>query len=135
MTDPVIEQAGLVEQIARALAKRNYPSGSDADIDEMWEGWADDARSILPIIHTAQIAAAKAAREEALEEAARLFNGNDGKVIPLASNFASLVSGNNMPDMSGDNRNGLHPHVRRRFDDVMNAIAAAIRALSDAGEG
>ncbi|KFL45872.1 hypothetical protein IL54_1283 [Sphingobium sp. ba1] len=33
----------MIELVARALARRNFPVGSDADIDAMWEGWADDA--------------------------------------------------------------------------------------------
>lgn len=36
-----------LECAARAVAKRNYPSASDADIDEMWEGWVEDARAVL----------------------------------------------------------------------------------------
>ncbi|OHD05727.1 MAG: hypothetical protein A2095_04190 [Sphingomonadales bacterium GWF1_63_6] len=37
----------MIERVARALARRNYPGASDADIDEMWEGWADDATAAI----------------------------------------------------------------------------------------
>lgn len=36
-----------VEAVARALARRNYPGGSAADIDEMWEGFTEDARAAI----------------------------------------------------------------------------------------
>ena len=37
----------MIERVARALAKRNYPAFNDADIDEMWEGWAEDAATAV----------------------------------------------------------------------------------------
>jgi hypothetical protein len=37
--------------------------------------------------------------------------------------FAALVSHNNQPHMSGDPRNRLSPHVRRRFDDTCEELA------------
>lgn len=37
----------LIERVARALARRNYPAFTDADIDEMWEGWAEDATTAI----------------------------------------------------------------------------------------
>lgn len=37
----------IIERIARALAKRNYPAFNDADIDEMWEGWSEDAATAI----------------------------------------------------------------------------------------
>lgn len=37
----------MIERIARALVKRNYPSFTDADIDAMWEGWAEDAATAV----------------------------------------------------------------------------------------
>lgn len=36
-----------IERVARALAKRNYPSASDADIAEMAEGFTDDATAAI----------------------------------------------------------------------------------------
>lgn len=36
-----------LEAVARALAKRNYPSFTDADIDEMWEGYTGDAQAAI----------------------------------------------------------------------------------------
>jgi len=37
----------MIERVARALVKRNYPSFTEADIDAMWEGWADDATAAI----------------------------------------------------------------------------------------
>lgn len=37
----------MIERVARAIAKHNYPGASDADIDEMWEGWAEDATAAI----------------------------------------------------------------------------------------
>lgn len=37
----------MIERIARALARRNYPGASDADIDEMWSAWVDDATAAI----------------------------------------------------------------------------------------
>lgn len=37
----------MIERISRALVKRNYPSFTEADIDAMWEGWADDAATAI----------------------------------------------------------------------------------------
>jgi hypothetical protein len=36
-----------IERVARALAKRNYPSASDADIAEMAEGFTADATAAI----------------------------------------------------------------------------------------
>ena len=52
----------------------------------------------------------------------------------IGHTFASLVSGNNQPVMSGDPRDRLQPHIRRRFDDACNeATLAALRAIEGAG--
>lgn len=37
----------LIERMARAMCKRNYPSGTERDIDMMWEGWTEDAAYAL----------------------------------------------------------------------------------------
>lgn len=73
-------------------------------------------------------------RAEMREEAAKLLDGDGGKVIPLLAGFAPLVSGNNMPCMSGDARDRLRPHVRQRFDDGIASVAQAIRAIPTAKE-
>lgn len=65
-----------------------------------------------------------------LEDAARMVEGHGG-VIPGSAVFASLVSRNNMPDMSGDPRNRMHSHTRRDFDDATDALASEIRALGN----
>lgn len=37
----------MVEKMARAMARANYPGGSNRDIDEMWEGWVPEAKACL----------------------------------------------------------------------------------------
>jgi len=37
----------MVEKLARAMARANYPGGSERDIDEMWEGWTEEAEACL----------------------------------------------------------------------------------------
>jgi hypothetical protein len=39
-----------LERAAKAIAKRNYPGASEADIEEMWGGYVDDARTVLEAI-------------------------------------------------------------------------------------
>lgn len=65
---------------------------------------------------------------EAEQERARVvaWLRGDGGVIPGLVAFASLVSGNNMPCMSGDPRDRLHAHERRRYDDVIRHVCDAI---------
>lgn len=53
------------------------------------------------------------------------LRGDDNKIPALAA-FAPLVGGNNMPSMSGDNRDRLHPHIRRRYDAVIVSVCDAI---------
>lgn len=69
-----------------------------------------------------------------VEAAAKYVNGDGGKVIPGVVGFATLLSGNNMPDMSGDARNRLRPHARQQFDAVMSELAARILALLETRE-
>ena len=67
---------------------------------------------------------------EAIEAAAAYVDGNGGTVIPGATVFAALVSGNFQPCMSGDARDRLPPHTRRRFDAATHTLTQAIRALT-----
>lgn len=76
------------------------------------------------------IRAMLAAEAAAIEKAAGYVEGAGG-VIPGATVFAPLVSGNNMPCMSGDARDRLHPHKRRYFDDATKTLATAIRSLKE----
>jgi len=39
----------LIEAAARAVVKRNWPSFTEADVDEMWEGHADDMRAAYAV--------------------------------------------------------------------------------------
>jgi hypothetical protein len=50
----------------------------------------------------------------------------EGGVIPALACFAQLVSGNPMPHMSGDDRNRLHAHQRRQFDQTIYRLCDAI---------
>lgn len=47
----------------------------------------------------------------------------------IGYNFASLVSRNKMPDMSGDPRKRIPAHERRRFDDACEETADQLLAL------
>lgn len=47
----------------------------------------------------------------------------------LGYRFATLVSGNNQPHMSGDPRARLLPHIRRRFDEACDETADTILSL------
>ena len=46
----MIVGSAMIERLARTMAKRNYPGGSDADIDEMWDGWTDEAEAVLQVL-------------------------------------------------------------------------------------
>jgi len=70
------------------------------------------------------------AADEALERAADYVEGTGG-AIPGTNVFAPIVSGNNMPSMSGDNRDRMPTHLRQRFDTATNNLATAIRALKE----
>ena len=37
----------LVERVARAIVKRNYPSFNERDADVMWEGFVPDAEAAI----------------------------------------------------------------------------------------
>ena len=37
----------MIEIVARAICRRNYPRFSGADIDEMWDGWKEDATAAI----------------------------------------------------------------------------------------
>lgn len=41
-----------LEEIARAMAKRNWPGATESDIDEMWEAWAEEALVALEVLKT-----------------------------------------------------------------------------------
>lgn len=66
-------------------------------------------------------------RREGMEEAADYVAGTGG-VIPGASVYAPLVSGNNQPCASGDPRDRIPNLLRRRFDYATSSLAHAIRA-------
>ena len=91
-----------------------------------WLTIPDEAVQIIARhAHAARIEGAR----DALEAAASYVDGKGDTVIPGTVSFTALVSGNNMPCMSGDGRDRMHPHIRRRFDDATCALADGIRAL------
>lgn len=88
----------------------------------MTEGWGglsgnDDDQPDEP-------APARTVQQERADVVAWLIGSNGN--IPALSHFASLVSGNRMPDMSGDHRNRLRPHVREQFDRLMQELGIAV---------
>jgi len=52
----------------------------------------------------------------------------------IGDHFAVLVSRNPQPDMSGDPRAKLQPHIRRRFDNCEAEAAQAVLLLFEGGE-
>ena len=118
----------LIEKLARALnsalaleVERNVYAGETTHKER-----CAIARAILPIIKAERIRGGEMVKEAA----AAYVDGNGGTVIPGATVFAALVSGNFQPCMSGDARDRLPPHTRRRFDDATHTLTRAIRALS-----
>lgn len=68
------------------------------------------------------------AAEKAQQERDAGYIEGKGGVIPGATVFVSLITGDNMPCMSGDARDKLNPHKRRQFDDATRDLAIAIRS-------
>jgi len=89
------------------------------------------AETETPLYTAAQLVEERRlAWNEAIEAAAAYVDGKGGTVIPGATVFAALVSGNFQPCMSGDARDRLPPHTRRRFDDATHTLTRDIRALT-----
>jgi len=91
----------------------------------LWTLWEPQARAAAPVLM-------EEGARLALEAAAGYLDGRGGIVIPGTVAFASLVSGNNQPCMSGNPADRLHPPQRRKFDDATATLAEAIRALDPA---
>ncbi len=128
-----------VEAVARALVRSR--GGTVTSTNEWWPGavahylemcakWPDyqDTRSLVNDAFRDAQAALAAARPFIAAECAAVLRG-DGGVIPVLSAFAGLVSGNNQPCMSGDPRDRLREHDRRRFDATMDAVAETMVAI------
>lgn len=91
-------------------------------LEEMIDGGDFDHHHDMQILaHHAQ-----QARLEERERIARYVEGAGG-VIPGATAFVPLITGDNQPCMSGDMRDRLHPAKRRMFDDATRSLALAIR--------
>ncbi len=107
----------LREKVARAIFDTNPPFADSAETERAWMYVREEAHD-----------AADAAIAIVLEAAAEYVEGKGG-VIPGSAVFGTLVSGNPMPDMSGDPRNRMLPHIRRRFDDATRELGNGIRNL------
>lgn len=121
-------QGGQVDRLAHELRERSrFPSGQPRISPEK----ANEIAAVSVGALTAEI----------LRERAQIvawLTGAGGK-IPGLTAFAAVVSGNNMPAMSGDNRDRLHPLQRKQFDSAMQHIADAIERgehrTAQGGEG
>ncbi|MGE7204939.1 hypothetical protein ACQKJZ_04580 [Sphingomonas sp. NPDC019816] len=87
-------------------------------IDGVW----DDSSTVQAFARHRQAA------EKAQQERDAAYIEGKGGVIPGATVFVSLITGENMPCMSGDARDKLNPHKRRQFDDATRDLATAIRS-------
>lgn len=112
------------------------PHGADLCLAQWADGkwyapwnWRDWTETPL-YTHAQLVEARRLAWNEAIEAAAAYVDGKGGTVIPGATVFAALVSGNFQPCMSGDARDRLHPHIRRRFDAATHTLTRDIRALT-----
>lgn len=115
----------MSEELIREIALAIGGPEDDGMDGHYWELDLASARAILPIIRRRELEAGEKVREAA----AALMEGKGG-VIPLASYYASFVSGNNMPHPSGDNRNRIkHEHQRRAFDRTTEDVVRVLRAL------
>lgn len=133
-TDPVtVTQEGALEVLAltyvELLGKLGEPKARDLRNGNLAP---DDIRAIRAMLRFATQARAAGYRA-GVEDAARYVDGG-ADTISGAAVFAPLVSGNNMPCMSGDGRDRMHAHKRRQFDDASRELATAIRNLNPAQE-
>lgn len=119
MADKLTDDDALVDAIAEVIASFFGEHDSPADA----------ARAILPLIAAREATARAEGYAAAREDAADMLDGKRSTVIPLLASFASLVSGNQQPCMSGDARDRLRAHVREDFDQTIKEIAGAIRNM------
>jgi hypothetical protein len=113
MTDVKVEQCDVNE----AEEFRDILDSADA----VYPGYAIDALAEILARH-------RQAAEKAQQERDAAYIEGKGGVIPGATVFVSVITGENMPCMSGDARDKLNPHKRRQFDDATRDLATAIRS-------
>lgn len=119
MTDVKVEQCDRV-----AFAELRGMNGPV--VEEMVNsGRFDTAPEMLLLARHRQAA------EKAQQERDAGYIEGKGGVIPGATVFVSLITGENMPCMSGDARDKLNSHKRRQFDDATRDLATAIRSQND----
>ena len=122
-----MNEKALIEELARALDMflTHHVERDTLACDLTNDELTLMATGIADIIRRREIEAGEKVREAA----AALMEGKGG-VIPLASYYASFVSGNNMPHPSGDNRNRIkHEHQRRAFDRTTEDVTRVLRHL------
>lgn len=119
-TDADREAANLMAELRRR--KIIHPDFCCEQQDEF------EALTLLPALKAAEERGARMA----LEAAADWVDGKGGRVIPGATVFVPVVTGDNQPCMSGDMRDRLHSHKRRAFDDAMRTLSTAIRQIDPA---
>ena len=107
---------------ANAWARRFGKSHFEDEIMDIFEGRNDQH----PLVQ--DFARHRQAAEKAQQERDAAYIEGKGGVIPGATVFVSLITGENMPCMSGDARDKLNPHKRRQFDDATRDLATAIRS-------
>lgn len=132
MTDVKVEQCepavcGFVKatEADRQAAASGYfawMSGNPVIPKRILSGEADDHSLVQAFARHRQAA------EKAQQERDAGYIEGKGGVIPGATVFVSLITGDNMPCMSGDARDKLNPHKRRQFDDATRDLAIAIRS-------
>lgn len=96
--------------------------------DELLAAFIMDDETLTLAQATQAIARHRQAAEKAQQERDAGYIEGKGGVIPGATVFVSLITGDNMPCMSGDARDKLNPHKRRQFDDATRDLAIAIRS-------
>lgn len=83
----------IVEAMARAIARRNYPSATDRDIDMMWEGWVCDAQAALSALEAMGLALVPREPTEAMLEAANMA---DRGMMPWAQQYRAMLAASPM---------------------------------------
>ena len=109
-----------VEAMARGIARCNYPSGTNADIEEMWTGFEFDAQAALTA-HT------------------EWLRGNGYAVVPVEPTEAMLKAGHQQIDWCRDSQDTAtydHPSQNKQGGtncktDVSDAYRAMINAAQE----
>ncbi len=109
----------------------------EVDLVQKWSVGCGDCDANMDVCEDEKPDAVKAwntraLRPDALSPATEVRREAIARIIGY--HCASIVSGNNMPDMSGDPRKRIQPARRRQFDAACEHAADAILALPCADE-